>query len=1153
MGEYIRAFDWASTPLGPISGWPQCLRTALGLCLKSRFPTTVIWGPHFIFLYNDALIPVMGSKHPSSLGRPAYECYAEIWPLVGPLLRTVHATGEATWSADMLVVVDRNGYLEETYETFSYIPIVLESGEVGGCFEVTMETTEQVIGARRLRTLHDLASRGSEAKTIEEACSVTTDVLATNCHDIPFALVYLMEGDRERARLVTTAGLAPGTPASPSRVDLTCVESGRASWPLRQAADSGKALRVDALAERFGSLPRGPWDVSPQSALLLPISMPSQQMPMGILVAAVSPRRALDSQYRTFFDLLAAQVSSNFAGVRAHEEDRRRVQALAEIDRVKTAFFSNVSHEFRTPLTLVLGHIEDVLARQSTALDPKDLGVLEVARRSALRLQKLVHSLLDFSRIEAGRMQAAYEPVDLASLTTDLASVFRSAIERAGMRLVVDCPPLMEPVYVDREMWETIVLNLLSNAFKYTFEGEIRVALRQLGAAVEFSVSDSGIGIPAQELPRIFERFHRFEGACGRSQEGTGIGLALVQELVKLHGGSARVESVHGRGSTLTVTVPLGKDHLPAEHIGGTPTAASKGTGTGAYVEEALRWLPPELDEATGRCRDEATPIETSATVSSSLGSGVDRARILLADDNADMRAYVRNLLGEFYEVTAVADGEAALAEVRRHLHDLLISDVMMPRLDGFGLLKAVRSDPAASLMPVILLSARAGGESSVEGLERGADDYLVKPFSARELMARVAAVLALARLRKEAAERRSLTAVLEETKRLNDQLAFSEWRLQLIANSLPALIAHVDRDQRYDFANQAYKDWFGLEPQQVLGRPIRQVLGEELYRSVLPYIERALAGERVSFTTETITEGGPSRSLDAIYVPDRDDLGKVRGFYALVLDVTDRVRAQQEARRLLYELAHADRMSMMGELAATLAHEVNQPLAAILTNAQAAQRFLNGPSPNLDEVREIVGDIADDGARAGEVIRRMRTLVKKERAGFQSLDVNQVLHEVVGLLRHDALIHKVTIELHLDPNLPAVNGDRIQLQQVAMNLLLNAFAAIEEGSPKKRTVQIESHRCDSEVQVTVRDHGPGIPRETLERLFEPFNSSKPQGLGLGLSISRSIVGVHGGRIWVQNNSDGGATFSFALPVLVPAPSGGARHERAVTNGVRGR
>ncbi|MGA9921830.1 MAG: PAS domain-containing protein, partial [Isosphaeraceae bacterium] len=366
--------------------------------------------------------------------------------------------------------------------------------------------------------------------------------------------------------------------------------------------------------------------------------------------------------------------------------------------------------------------------------------------------------------------------------------------------------------------------------------------------------------------------------------------------------------------------------------------------------------------------------------------------------------------------------------------------------------------------------------------------------------------------------------------------------RLHLITDSLPALIAHVDRDQRYQFVNRAYEHWFGLSPSQALGCAIREVLGEQLYRSVRPYVERALSGEQVSFTTEILGQGGQPRVVEATYVPDCEKQGDVRGFYALVLDVTDRNRAQHEARSLLNELAHANRISMMGELAATLAHELNQPMTAIMSNAQAATRFLDRSSPDLDEVREILREIAEEDARAGEVIRRMRTLVKKERASFQPLDLNEILHEVVWLLRNDAMIRKVGIELQLDPDLPAVGGDRIQLQQVVMNLLLNAFDAIGESSSENRTVLVETSQHDAEIQVTVRDSGAGITPDTLERLFQPFNTSKPNGLGMGLSISRSIVGLHGGRLWGENNSGPGAVFSFTLPVVqVPALAGGEK------------
>src|SRR6185312_8479026 len=277
----------------------------------------------------------------------------------------------------------------------------------------------------------------------------------------------------------------------------------------------------------------------------------------ALRVAAVRPRLRLDDLYRSFFELAAAQIATSIANARAYEEERRRAEALAEIDRAKTAFFSNVSHEFRTPLSLMLGPLEEALAAPAETL-PERRDDLALVHRNGLRLLRLVNTLLDFSRIEAGRVQASYTPVDLASLTTELASVFRSATARAGLALEIDCPPLAEPVWVDQDMWEKIVLNLLSNAFKFTLEGGITVRLRQDGRRVRLAVEDTGTGIPAQELPRLFDRFHRVEGARGRTHEGTGIGLALVQELVKLHGGEARAGSVLGQGSTFTVTLPLG-------------------------------------------------------------------------------------------------------------------------------------------------------------------------------------------------------------------------------------------------------------------------------------------------------------------------------------------------------------------------------------------------------------------------------------------------------------------------------------------------------------------------------------------------------------------------------------------------------------------
>ncbi|HJQ96676.1 MAG TPA: ATP-binding protein, partial [Candidatus Polarisedimenticolaceae bacterium] len=439
--------------------------------------------------------------------------------------------------------------------------------------------------------------------------------------------------------------------------------------------------------------------------------------------------------YRNFLDMAAGNVATAIAEARAYDAERRRAESLSELDRAKTAFFSNVSHEFRTPLTLMLGPVDDLLARSYTELSPATKSDLEIVSRNGLRLLRLVNTLLDFLRIETGRVQAVYEATDLGSVTAELASVFRAACDKAGLALEVICPALSQPIVVDRDMWEKIVLNLLSNAFKFTFDGSITVALAESDGHAVLTVRDTGTGIPDEEVPRLFERFHRVENARGRTHEGTGIGLALTQELVKLHGGTIRVESRLGAGTAFHVAIPLGTAHLPADRIGGRRTLASTSTDARAFVEEALRWLPGS----------DAFPAPDPLAFPES-----ERPRILVADDNADMRGYVARLLSERFTVETAADGAAALEAAKRRVPDLVLTDVMMPQLDGFGLLRELRLDAKTASVPVIMLSARAGEESRVEGMEAGADDYLIKPFSARELLARVGAHLQMARLRKQ-------------------------------------------------------------------------------------------------------------------------------------------------------------------------------------------------------------------------------------------------------------------------------------------------------------------------------------------------------------------------------------------------------------------
>ena len=732
MGARMRAMDWSTTPLGPVDTWPQSLRSTLSMLLPSKAQIILFWGPEFVVLYNDAYRSVFGAKHPRALGLSGREAWSEIWDgVLHGLLADVVRTGEAFWAKDRLFILERYGFLEETYFDVSYDPVRVESGAVGGVFCIVTETTERVVGERRMALLRDLAAHNATARTERDACVLATETLAAKPDDVTFALAYL------------GGTLQCGTPGAERALDEAPRELVK-ELPV-YASGRGRA---------------------------------------GTLVLGVNPRRPFDDSYRAFFDLVAGQLGTALANARAYEDERRRAESLAELDRAKTAFFNNVSHEFRTPLTLLLGPVQDALASPERGLDADALASVN---RNALRLLKLVNTLLDFARIEAGRAEATYEPIDLPSFTADLAGAFRSAIESAGLRFDVECAPMSEPVHVDRSMWEKVVFNLLSNALKFTLEGGIRVSLAHDSETVRLTVSDTGVGIPPEQLPHVFDRFHRVRDARARTHEGTGIGLALVQEIVRLHGGTIRVESGAGSGTTFVVSIPTGVDHLPNVPVAVARARSSASVSADAYVSEALGWVGAGSSGTPYVVPDEPR-----------------RARILLADDNADMRAYVGRMLGERWHVSAVGDGAAALAAAREQRPDLLVADIMMPEMDGFALLAAIRADPALQHTPVILLSARAGEEATLKGLAAGADDYLVKPFTGRDLLARVDGQLSRAQARESIRERMA--------------------QIESLVNNAPLGVYLVDQDFRIAHVNPLAAPVFGDIP-DLVGRDFDEVI----------------------------------------------------------------------------------------------------------------------------------------------------------------------------------------------------------------------------------------------------------------------------------------------------------------------------------------
>ncbi len=1108
LGGLVRDFNWSATPLGAPESWPQSLKTIVDVMLTSRFAMWMGWGPELTFLYNDAYARMtLGKKHPWALGKPSREVWAEIWDDIGPRIQRVLDTGEATWDEALLLFLERSNYPEETYHTFSYSPLHLEDGSVAGNLCVVSEETERVIGERRLTTLRALAARLSTTSTEEEVMAAVEESLRTNMQDLPFTLTYL-SGAEDQARIGSMTGIEREHRAAPA---VIAGRMNQGSWPVGEVMGRNAPVRLDDLESLFGPLPTGAWDEGPTSALLVPIASQAQDSPAGVFIAALNPYRQLDAGYRGFIELIAGQIAGSLANARAYERERERAESLAELDRAKTIFFSNVSHEFRTPLTLMLGPLEDLLENQrGTGVAADVRQAVETVHRNSLRLLKLVNTLLDFSRVEAGRIRATYRPVDLASRTAELASVFRSATERAGLTYRVECEPLPEPVYVDPEMWERIVLNLLSNAFKFTLNGGVEVRLRGVDGWAELSVVDTGTGIPEEELPRIFERFHRIEGATGRTHEGTGIGLALVDELVRLHGGVVRVESRVGVGTSFRVSIPFGVAHLPSERVMHESGTHDSAIGAAPFVQEALRWLPGESGREEEFLKDLENTGLDSRPGGPETGDG-KRARVLLVDDNRDMREYLERLLGRRYDVISASSGDEGLAAARAHAPDLVLTDIMMPGLGGFEFLRELRADTAMTTVPVILLSARAGEEAESEGLEAGADDYLVKPFTARELMARVGAHISMYRLRLELTHK-------EQELRVKAEAAEQQYRE--ILESISEGFLFVDRNWRIEYANEQWGSLAGLE--------ISDTIGKVLW-DLFPGLEESHFGSSFRKAMET----REVMRVEEFYKPMN------RWFHANIYPSSEGISifAQDVTERRLHQdrLLLSEKLAATGRLAATIAHEINNPLESVLNLIYLARTSRQTSA----KIREMLITAEKEVTRVSHIARHTLGFYRETSAPTQ-IDMPVLLEEVLTV--YDSRLRAMNVSVRKDFTvLPPVEALRGEMHQVFSNLFSNAIDAMRDGGTLTIVLREAEEDGTPGIHVRIEDSGVGIPAENISRLFEAFFTTKPNaGTGLGLWVVKQFVESWGGRIEVTSSMEPdahGTAFILFVPLFAVSQS----------------
>jgi PAS domain S-box-containing protein len=1112
MGERIRTFDWTKTPLGAPESWPLSLKTAVRIMLTSQQPIWVSWGPEMIYLYNDPYREIVGGRHPRALGSPLSEIWTELWSTIEPMLNQVMEGDEGIFVEEQLFIMERHGYPEETYYTFSYSPIPSDatgSGGAGGIICANADSTHNVISERQIDLLRGVAADSSEIRSTEAVFARAEEKLATNPQDLPFAAIYQMTESGDAIRRVAAVNLPADHPSLPIELALRDKR-----WPLASVFETGEAVLVTSLPDSGEvGYPVGSWDQPPREVKILPLALGKETQRPSVLLVGLNPFRRYDESYRSFLHLVATQLKSNLRSAKAYEEERERVQQLAALDRAKTTFFSNVSHEFRTPLTLLLGPIQELLEQTDDNSPSREKELLELAKRNGLRLQRLVNALLDFSRIEAGRARGRFQALDLAKLTAEFASNFSSVCKRAALEYSVQCDPLSQPVFVDPEMWEKVVLNLISNAFKFTLSGAIEVTLKEAENGMLFKVTDTGPGIPPEEMPKLFERFHRIEGAPSRTVEGSGIGLALVQELVHLHGGKVEAESTLGEGTTMTVFLPFGVDHLPAGQVLDRVDPKRSLNTANPFIDEALGWIHPPTELIM---EDHGDPLAELTSVR----QRTDRIdRILIADDNQDMRDYLRRLLQTGFEVQAVHNGKEALEAIVQNPPDLLLSDGMMPEIDGYQLTAMLRQNPQTRDLPIIILSARAGEEARIEGLATGADDYLTKPFGARELIARVDATLSLARARQEAAA----------------ELRESEGRFRNVAEHSPLILWMTEANGDCMYLNGQWADFTGQPVEEGLGKGwLECVHPDDRAMTSEAFLEAARERQGVRLNYRLRRQDGTFRWVIDSAVPRFGSDNELLGFIGSVLDIHDLKSIERKLR---------EEDQRKNEFLATLAHELRNPLAPIRSGIKVIKMALRKEAP--ERIEEVCGIIETQTEQLVTLIDDLLEISRITRGKLELRRTEVELSDIVARavdtsaplierMRHTLLIRPSPHAIHLQ-------ADRHRLCQVVSNLLNNAAKYTPEGGRIVLSTKLEGDQA----VISVSDNGIGLAAEDCERIFEMFTqlgrSLRPgsyDGLGIGLSLARQLVEKHGGHISVSSPGiDQGSTFSVTLPATPQPPT----------------
>jgi PAS domain S-box-containing protein len=980
MGALLRSMDWSKTPIGGFETWSSALKMMVRLLLANRFPLLLCWGPHYCQLYNDAYRPVLGDKHPASLGQPASECFPEIWDVIGPLIDKPFSGGSATWMDDLQLEYIRYDRLEEAHFTVAYSPVPDESmpSGIGGVLATMYEITEQVVGERRRSALRDLGSRSAEAKTAEEACFIAASTLAQYPEDVPFALLYLHDPHRKQAHLAGAAGMEMGSTESPHEIDLSEKPSCEALWPLAQVVRFETMQIVEDLQGKLSSVPPGPWSDPPRSAVVLPIRSNIAHQLAGFLVLGLSSRLQFDQRYLDFCELVTSQVTTAIAYA---SELVAELTAMNRLHQLSTRLLREAELQ---PL------LEEVL-NATIALQGADFGNVQLYNAKTQALEMVAQSGFgqDF--------------LDHFACVNESGAACGRALERAERVIIEDV--LTDPDFAPH---------------------------RAIAAAAGFRAVQSTplFSRSGELLGMVSTHFRQPHRPSERELRLTDLYALQASELIER---KRAEDALHASEEPFRRYFELGL-------IGMAMTSPTKGI----------------LEINDEMCRI----------------LGYERSELLQMT---------------WAEITHPDDLAADVAQFNR---------VMAGEIEGYSLDKRWIRKDGRVIDSIMAAKCLRRADGSV--------DYFV-----------------------------GLVLDTTERKRAEEKLGESERRFRLLAESIPHHVWSFRPDGSVGYRNQRLIDYTGLAEQDLRSGGWAALHPDDVERVKEAWEKAWALGTKYEMEHRMRGRDGRYRRFVCRAEAVKDAQGRSVEWFGTNTDVEERRQAAEALHKAQAELVHVTRVTTVGQLGTSIAHEMNQPLGAIVNNANFCFRMATARG-DLDDMREALTDIVNDANRASAIIARIRAMTRRSLPEKTSLQLREVIADVLAIAHRELAERRIEVRTELPEDLPRVSGDRVQLQQVLLNLVMNGIEAMSGVAGERRVLTIGGHRDELDgrlaVRITVQDLGSGIEPEKMERLFEAFYSTKPQGMGMGLRIGRSIVEAHGGRMWAAPNAGPGAAFFFALP-----------------------